>query len=149
MTISNTDIKAEISPLLFLIGKWKTEGRIISKEGDTEGKIIGNDSYELILEGHYILHKVDVTMNNEKVEAIEIIGDFDVNSKKYKMRSFDNQGKYSEMEGEMDKQGIFHIYGDKMRSTLSIIDSNTLIAHWEMSEDNVNWRPWMELKLSK
>ena len=142
-------IKAEISPLLFLIGKWKTDGTIISKEGVTESKIIGTDNYELILDGHYILHKVDVTMNNEKVEAIEIIGEFDATTKRYKMRSFDNQGAFTEMEAYIDEKGIFHILGDKMRSKLSMRDSNTLIAHWENSKDNKNWLPWMDLKLSK
>ena len=141
--------KDELAPLLFLIGKWKTEGRIFSKEGSTEGRIMGTDSYELILDNHYILHKVDVTMNNEKVEAIEMIGDFDAGTTVYKMRSFDNQGKYSEMEGKLDTQGTFQIHGDKMRSTLSISDSNTMVAHWEITEDNIHWRPWMELKLSK
>ena len=141
-------IKSEMEPLLFLIGRWNTEGEIIANEGNAANKFTGTDSYEWILDGHFILHKVDVTMNNEKVEAIEIIGGFDATTKRYKMRSFDNQGAFTEMEAYIDEKGIFHILGDKMRSKLSMRDSNTLIAHWENSKDNKNWLPWMDLKLS-
>jgi len=142
-------IKPEMELLQFLIGMWNTEGEVIANEGNAAIKFIGTDSYEWILDGHFILHKVDVTMNNEKVEAIEIIGEFDAATKRYKMRSFDNQGTFTEMEGWIDDKGTFCILGEKMRSSLSIRDSDTLIVHWENSIDNQNWLPWMDLTLSK
>ena len=88
-------------------------------------------------------------MNNEKVEAIEIIGEFDAISRKYKMRSFDNQGSFTEMELFIDDEGIIHINGERMRAKLIIINNNTLKAQWENSPDNKNWLPWMKLTLSK
>ena len=42
-------------------------------------------------------------MGKEKIEAIEVIGGCDVGSKKYKMRSFDNQGAFTEMEAHIDE----------------------------------------------
>jgi hypothetical protein len=140
--------KTELTPLHFLLGTWNTRGKIMANEGNAPGQIEGTDSYELILGGHFILHKVDVTMNKEKVEALEIIGEFDAKTKRYKMRSFDNQGMFTEMEAYIDEKGSFHIIGDKMRSKLSVIDNNSMIAHWENSKDK-NWVPWMDLKLSK
>jgi len=143
------DIKSEMEPLRFLIGRWHTQGEIKAIGDNPASKVIGTDSYEWILDGHFILHKVDVTMNNEKVEAIEIIGEFVVESRLYKMRSFDNQGAFTEMEAYIDEKGTFHILGDKMRAKLSVIDNNTMIAYWENSKDNQKWLPWMDLKLSK
>ena len=54
-----------------LIGVWKTSGRILS-----DGKTLilrGTDSYEIILDGNFILHKADVLMGNERSETVEII----------------------------------------------------------------------------
>lgn len=133
----------------FLIGTWNTEGEILANEGKAAIKFKGTDNYQWILDGQFILHKVDVTMNNEKIETIEIIGEFDATTNRFKMRSFDNQGTFTEMEACIDEKGTFYILGDKMRAKLSIRDNNTLIAHWENSIDNQNWRPWMDLTLSK
>jgi hypothetical protein len=133
----------------FLIGKWNTSGEIMASEGNAASQFTGTDSYEWILDGHYILHQVDVIMNNEKVEAFEIIGDYDPGTKRYKLRSFDNQGTFTAMEGFLDEKGTFHILGDKMCARLSVIDKNTMSAHWENSKDNQKWVPWMDLTLSK
>jgi hypothetical protein len=141
--------QAEMERLQFLIGKWNTEGEIIAHDRNAATKFKGTDTYEWILDGHFILHKVDVEMNNEKILATEIIGEFDGVTKRYKMRSFDNHGVFTEMEGHFDEQGTFHILGDKMRSKLSVTDSNTLTAHWENSVDNQTWLPWMDLTLTK
>ena len=43
-----------------LIGIWKTEGTIKNEEGDVT--LEGTDSYELILDGNYILHRANVKM---------------------------------------------------------------------------------------
>jgi hypothetical protein len=95
------------------------------------------------------LHKVDVAMGNDKTEAIEIIGEFDSKSKTYKMRSFDSQGNFITMEAYLDNSGALHILGNNMRSKLSVDDNNNMTAHWEKSEDNKNWKPWMDLTFSK
>jgi len=142
-------INPGMKSLDFLIGKWNTSGEIVASEGNASSKFNGTDSYEWILDGHYILHQVDVIINNEKVEAFEIIGDYDPGTKRYKMRSFDNHGTFTEMEGYLDEMNTFHILGDKMRAQLSVIDKNTMSAHWENSKDNQKWAPWMDLKLSK
>lgn len=139
----------EMKALNFLIGKWNTKGDIKADGEMPAKKIKGTDSYEWVLNGCFILHKVDVVMGADKTEAIELIGEFNNKSKTYKMRSFDNQGNFITMEAHLDGSGTLHILGDNMRSKLSIDENNNMTAHWEKSEDNKNWQPWMDLTLSK
>jgi hypothetical protein len=133
----------------FLIGTWKTEGEVRAEGSAPATAIKGSDSYEWILNKTFILHKIDVTIGKEIIEAIEVIGGRDPESKKYKMRSFDNQGAFTEMEAHIDKKGVLHIVGANMRSELVRQDEKTLIAHWERLLDNRQWVPWMDLQLSK
>ena len=137
-----------MNELNFLIGSWKTEGEIISDK-EPPARITGTDSYEWILEKSFILHKVDVMMGDEKTEAIELIGPGDKSKKTYNLRSFDKHGNFVTMEGRLDENGVLQISGDKMRSRLSLINENHMSAHWEKSEDNKNWSPWMDLQFSK
>lgn len=53
-------IKIETSNFKRFIGIWKTTGQI-STENQTLN-LSGTDTYELILDGNYILHKADVIM---------------------------------------------------------------------------------------
>lgn len=53
-----------------LVGAWKTSG-VIHSEGQRV-QLIGTDSYELILDGNFILHKSDVKIGGEKSETFEI-----------------------------------------------------------------------------
>ena len=87
-------------------------------------------------------------MGKEKIEAIEI-GGCDPGSNKYKMRSFDNQGAFTEMEAHIDEEGVLHIVGADMRSKLIRHNEKNLIAHWERLADDGEWVPWMDLQLSK
>ena len=56
--------KIENSNYKRLVGVWKTTGDI--KSGQDNLKLIGIDSYELILDGNFILHKADVKMGNDR-----------------------------------------------------------------------------------
>ena len=135
--------------LQFLIGNWNTRGEMKATNDNPASVFTGTDTYEWILDGHFILHKVDVMMDGKKVEALEFIGLIPEKDGSYKMRSFDNQGNLTEMEAHLESEIELHINGDKMRSKLFVIDNNTLKASWERSNDNENWIPWMELKLTR
>lgn len=141
--------KPDMESLNFLIGIWHTQGEVKGDGNAATTSLIGTDSYEWILNKNFILHKVDVSIGNEKTEAFEIIGVSDAKEKKYHFRSFDNQGVFTEMQGYIDEKGVLHIVGDKMRTTLFVNDKNNMTAHWEKSEDNKEWTPWMDVKLSK
>ena len=131
--------------LEYLIGDWITSGSIIG-ENEQKGKITGTDSYHWILDRKFILHKVEVTINDQQVQAIEIIGK---KAGGFDLRSFDNEGGFTEMSGHLDEKKVLHINGDKMRAALTIADNNTLKAHWEKSGDNKTWEPWMDITLER
>ena len=139
----------EMKALNFLIGKWNTKGEIKEDGKMPATKIKGVDSYEWILNGCFILHKVDVVMGDNRTEAIELICEYENTNKTYKMRSFDNQGNFMTMEAHLDESGALHILGDTMRSKLSMDNSNNMSAHWEKLDDSKNWQPWMDLRFSK
>jgi len=138
-----------IHSLQFLIGKWNTQGEIKADGRNPAFRIAGRDTYEWTLDKTFILHKVDVMMGKEKNEAIELIGEFDSETNMYSMRSFDNQGKFVTMKGQLDETDAYHITGDGIRSTLSVIDENNMSAHWEKLDDKQQWQPWMDLVFSK
>ena len=146
---TTNEIGCGMQRLAFLIGTWKTEGEVRAQGNTPTIAFKGTDSYEWILNKTFILHKVNVTMGKEKIEVIEVIGGYDPGSKKYKMRSFDNQGAFAEMEAHIDKNGVLHIVGANMRSKLFRQNEKNLIAHWERLVDNREWVPWMDLQLSK
>lgn len=56
--------KLKTSNFKRLIGIWKREGTILNEKNNS--KLVGTDSYELILDGNYFLHKADVTKGDEK-----------------------------------------------------------------------------------
>ena len=138
-----------IQDLGFLIGNWKTQGQVFAGSPEDILQIRGTDSYEWLLNNQFILHKVNVTIGNEKTEAFEIIGSADASKNLFNLRSFDNKGGFLEMKGALDEKGKFHITGNKMRSILSVIDNTKMMAEWEKSDDNQNWIPWMEITLLK
>jgi hypothetical protein len=146
---NGNEIGQAMQSLDFLIGIWKTEGEVRAEGNTPLITFKGTDSYEWILEKSFILHKVDVTMGKHKIEAIEVIGGYDKASKKYKMRSFDNQGAFTEMEAHIDNKEVLHIVGANMRSKLIRHNEKKLGAHWERLGDNGEWAPWMDLQLSK
>ena len=135
---------AALRKIDFLIGSWKTEGKIIDENGEATATIKGTDSYEWAAGGFFILHRVDVMMGDEKVEVIEIIG-YEEKDKKYSMRSFDNQGNFTTMEAVIENN-VFRLLSDNMRSTLTPgKGGHSMKAKWERSEDGKEWRPWMDM----
>ena len=139
----------DLRSLSFLVGSWQTEGRVLADGESAATRFTGTDTYEWVLNGQFILHKVDVTMGEAKIEVIELIGEYDKIGKSVKMHSFDNQGNYVLMHATHDESARLRITGDKMRAILVAVNNNELKASWEKSADNKTWLPWMELKLTK
>jgi hypothetical protein len=132
----------------FLIGNWKTSGEVEADGPNPAIVFQGTDTYEWMLDKNFILHKVDVKMGDANVQAVEIIGGFDRNSNTFKMRSFDNQGTFTEMDGHLDENGVLQISGPNMRSQLRRQSKNFMTADWQRLV-NANWIPWMNLQLTK
>lgn len=140
----------ELKQLNFLVGKWNTNGEARDGASGQVNKITGTDSYEWVAGGCFLLHRVEVVMGDEKVEAIEIIGEFDAASNTYHMRSFDNQGNFITMRASIESAGVLKISGELMRSTLVLSkEGNHMTANWERFINNATWTPWIEMQFTK
>ncbi len=67
----------EILSLEPLIGAWRTEGEVLGEDGATgDVTFHGTDTYEWLGRA-FVVHRVDVTMGEDHVEAVELIGPYD------------------------------------------------------------------------
>jgi hypothetical protein len=146
----NEEKKSEPDKLHWLIGEWKTTGEVFADDNNSSIEFSGTDTYEWILDNTFILHSVDVMMDNENVKALELIGEYDQSIKQYTLRSFDNSGNYAVMHAFLTGGNNLQITGEKIRAEMKVIENGKLIkASWEKSDDNNKWQPWMKLILSK
>jgi hypothetical protein len=145
-----------------IAGRWNTSGHVI---GDPQVPVEGTDVYELLLGGHFLVHHVDVTVGQQTVRAIEIIGEPDPESDAFLARSFDSEGNFEVMKLRIDDDGVFHFSGGgdiapaaqpgdapmaQVRSTLTVAeDRASMKAFWERSEDGINWQPWMDMTFTR
>ncbi|WP_057936733.1 DUF1579 family protein [Algoriphagus resistens] len=139
--IENTDFKK-------LIGKWKTEGRILKAGKSPEMKITGTDTYEAILGGFFILHTADVLMGNEKSQTYEIIG-LDKSNDQAILQHYNNQGSSGKMKGTL-KNDKFEINGEGLRFNGRFKNNDNEIAGtWEKLTDQSNWVEFLKINLTK
>ncbi|GAA0879093.1 hypothetical protein GCM10009119_20610 [Algoriphagus jejuensis] len=108
----------------------------------------GTDSYELILDGNYILHRADVLMGNEKSETFEIIG-IPKSSTKTEMRYFNSSGESGVMTGQIEGND-FLIGGDGIKFVGEINDANTeVVGKWFRQSEESTWSEFIKLRLEK
>lgn len=134
------------SRLNALNGLWNTKGKIWgSKE-----TVFGTDSYEWVAGGSYLMHRVDVTIGKEKMEAVEIIESEEDGDFICPMYSFDNNHQFETMQLTFERDNVFKITGDSIRAILTIEPGEKhMEAFWERLEDGGKWKPWMEMKFDK
>lgn len=138
--------KIENSNFKRLIGVWKTTGVINSGENNLD--IIGTDSYELILDGNYILHKADVKMGNDRSETFEIIR-LVSSLYKAKMQYFNSKGEEGIMESSIINSQ-FKIEGPHLKFSGKINKENTKInGKWYIQIESQQWVDFIELNLEK
>lgn len=148
--------------LLTIAGRWQTTGNII---GDDQVPIVGTDIYDVLAGGYFLVHHVDVTVGDQPVRAIEIIGEPDPVNGGYIARSFDWQGNSEVMNLAIDDAGVFHFTGGgniapdaqptdvpttHVRSTLTVAeDRQSMTALWERSQDGIKWERWMDIAFAR
>ncbi|HMR83773.1 MAG TPA: hypothetical protein PKE30_11600 [Niabella sp.] len=138
--------KIEHSNFKRLIGVWKTIGYI--KSGQDNLRLIGTDSYELILDGNCILHKADVKIGNDRSETFEIIK-LDSPSDKAKMQYFNANGEDGIMTSSI-ANNQFKIEGAGLKFNGVINNENTeIIGKWYIQTENGEWTDFIELNLLK
>ncbi|SFH20711.1 hypothetical protein [Pedobacter insulae] len=104
-----------------LLGVWTTSGSIKSEHGNLN--LTGIDSYELTLDGHFILHKADVKMGVESSQTFEMIK-LDSALDKANMQYFNSKGENGKMISSITDNN-FNIEGNGLKfsgkSLLSVL----------------------------
>ena len=131
-----------------LIGTWRSEGHTVAGPDDPGTVIVGTDDYQWLGGGFFVVHRIDVRMGDEHVEAIEIIGN-DRATGAYPTHAFDHTGGVATYE-MTERDGTWTVAGDGQRSRLEVAgDGVTMAAHWERQEADGSWVPWMEMAFTK
>lgn len=134
--------------LEIFVGEWRTEGEVLASDSSPAVRFTALDTYEWLAGGFFLLHHVDAQMGDTQVKALEVIG-YDAASQTYTTHSYDNLG------GSIAYQGILSgrawtVFGDSERFHGEFsADGNTLTGRWEQRRDGSNWRPWMDVKLTR
>jgi Protein of unknown function (DUF1579) len=144
-------------------GRWRSEGHVIA---DPPVPITGSDIYEWLAGGFFLVHHVDVVVGDQKVQALEIIGEYDPASDSFACRAYDNEGSVTLMRAKVDDDGVWRFTGGgdvaqaalpdsaarpgAVRSTLTVgADGDTMTALWERTDDQAVWRPWMDMTFTR
>jgi hypothetical protein len=146
-----------------LVGRWRSQGHVV---GDPPVPITGTDTYQWLPGGFFLVHHVDVMLGDQRVQAIELIGEYDPGSDAFTARAYDNLGNVTVMQARVDEQGVWRFTGGgdvapvarpasvdaiaAVRSTLTISpDRSGMTARWERSHDGVSWQPWMDMSFTR
>jgi hypothetical protein len=137
--------------LAALVGRWRTRGRTVEMRGSGAAVIDAVDTYEWLPGGHALLHTVDARVGEEHVEGAEIIG-WDPAVDAYSTRYFGTDGpnSYEAALVEADGRLVWRMHSarDRFTGTFSN-DGDTIAGGWERLDDEGNWRPWMEITLTR
>jgi uncharacterized protein DUF1579 len=133
-----------------LIGTWKTEGWTREAPGAPAVRVDAVDTYEW-LPGGAVLHRVDARMGDQKVEGAEIIG-WDPERGRYVTQYFGTDGPAA-YEASLDEEDGVLVWrmssaADRFSGTFSD-DGSTITGHWESLGEDSQWRPWMDITLTR
>ena len=146
-----------------LVGRWRSEGHVV---GEPPVPIEGTDVYEWLPGEFFLVHHVDVVVGDQKVQAIEIIGEYDPAADSFIGRAYDNLGNVTIMHARVDDGGVWTFTGagdvapaarpssadggGAVRSTLTVSpDKRNMTARWERSDDGSAWQPWMRMLFTR
>jgi hypothetical protein len=119
-----------------------------SENAAAAAELKGIDSYELILNGQYILHKADVLIGSEKSETFEIIeikGEETVASMHY----YNSKSERGTMTGAI-RENDFTIDSDNLKFQGKLNNDNTVITgKWMMKSQTGEWNDFIKLQLVK
>jgi hypothetical protein len=141
---------AALERLDVLIGKWKTEGRTTDASGIPSDRIEAVDTYER-LPGGALLHRVDAAVGEQKVEGAEIIG-YDPDRRTYATQYFGSDGPTAyEASLTQETEGLTWRMRSKTTRFIGVFsqDGSLIMGQWELLRDSEDWRPWMEITLTR
>jgi hypothetical protein len=125
-------------------GRWHTTG----KSRDHSLTVEGTDTYEWFSGGHFMEHRVDVKMGEERVQALEMIS-YDAEKEQFHLQYWNNAGDMSAMHGTTEGR-TWTFSGGQERGVFTFNEAGTqLTGTWERREDNGSWTPWLDIVLTK
>jgi hypothetical protein len=130
------------------IGKWNTEGLVLPTNASAGIEVKGTDTYEWFAGGFFLLHKVNVSIGDEKVEILEVIG-LDKDANHYTMQHYDNKGNSGLMTAtRIDELWIFK--GESLLFKGRFSENDTVFSGvWEQLNKEKVWIPYMNIRLTK
>lgn len=133
--------------LAAFVGRWKTRGEVRASGDSPALEIAGVDTYEWLPGGFFLLHRVDVRIGGERVEAVEVIG-WDAAAGAYFAHSYDSRGNADTMRASVEG-GVWTFLGKAERFTGGFSHGGrTLAGLWERREGS-RWLPWMDVRLTR
>jgi hypothetical protein len=148
MATENTQPTSAHKLMGALEGRWRTEGKTIATQDAPSIAIAGTDTYEWLPGGFFMIHHVDVRMGQDEAKTLEVIG-YDVATNTYPTTFFDNQGNTGSYRATVNNDA-WTFQGASDRATLTISNAgNTMQAHWERTDDGVQWQDWMFITLTR
>jgi hypothetical protein len=128
------------------IGTWNTTGEVLATAGAPATTLSATDTYRWLPGKHFIVHYADARFGGDPTRSTEVIG-YDIPSKKYQARSFDDQG-CSELFEVILKGKNWRILGETVRFNGKFdAAGNKLTGLWELNNKKVGWQPWIKLTL--
>ena len=146
-TVADTPLQR----LEVLVGRWKTEGQTRATEGLPAARIDAIDTYEWLVEGVAMLHRVDARVGDLKVDGAEIIG-FDPNRGRYVTQYFGSDGPtaYEADLSEEHERSVWTMRSPDTRFSGEFNDDGDVITgRWERLSDDSTWTYWMDITLTK
>ena len=141
---------AAVERLDALIGRWRTAGSTTEASGVPADRIDAVDTYER-LPGGALLHLVDAQVGDHNVEGAEIIG-YDPARGGYVAQYFGTDGAnaYEASLVENDGALVWTMRSETDRFTGTFdAEGNMITGHWDALDDDSNWRPWMDITLTR
>ena len=134
-----------------LVGRWHTQGWTKEEAGRLPERIDAIDTYEWLPGGAALLHVVDATVGETKVEGAEIIG-YDPDRGHYATLYFGTDGPaaYEADFTESESTLVWEMRsaGSRFRGAFDA-DGELITGQWELLAEGSEWRPWMDIKLTK
>lgn len=134
-----------------LAGKWHTEGWTRQEAGFSPQRIDATDTYEWLPGGASLLHLVDATVGKTRVEGAEIIG-FDPDRGHYATLYFGTDGPAAYEADLTETDGVLvwemRSTGSRFRASFDA-DGGLITGHWELRVAGSEWRPWMDITLTR
>jgi hypothetical protein len=147
----STAADAPLQRLDVLVGRWKTEGWTRATERMPAERIDAIDTYEWLVEGVALLHRVDARVGDRKVDGAEIIG-YDPERARYVTQYFGSDGPTA-YEANLDEERDRSVWTMRSPDTrfsgeLSA-DGDVIAGRWERLSDDSTWTDWMDITLTK